>query len=87
MPRVVAAAVPSRTPLVWLTGRVSNGMAFLLAVMCAASSSSCTCAPFLPRLSTSISIRWLSVPPETRRTPPFCRVSARTEAFFTTWWA
>ena len=59
----------------------------LFAVMCAASRSSCTSAPFLPRLSTSMSIRWLSVPPETRRTPPFCRVSASTAAFFTIWWA
>lgn len=50
MPRVVTAGVPSRTPLVTRTDCVSNGMVFLLAVMFAASSRSCICAPVRPRL-------------------------------------
>ena len=47
---VVTAGVPRRTPLVTRTDCVSNGMVFLLAVMFAASSRSCICAPVRPRL-------------------------------------
>ena len=85
IPREVEAGEPKRTPLPRCGGCSSKGMAFLLAVMFARSSSSCMSRPVTPMLITSASIRWLSVPPETRRTPPAASVSARALAFFTTW--
>ena len=37
----------------------------------------------MPWLRRSTSIRWLSVPPETRRSPCFCSSAASAAAFFT----
>ena len=69
MPRVVTAGVPMRMPLVTIGGFVSNGIVFLLTVMPALSSAASATLPVRPFEVTSTSIRWLSVPPETRRKP------------------
>ena len=70
MPRVVTAGVPMRMPLAVIGGFGSNGMAFLLTVMPALPSAASAAFPVRPRENTSTSIRWLSVPPLTRRNPP-----------------
>ncbi len=71
MPWVVTAGVPMRSPLVMYGGRGSSGTVFSLRLMPARSSAR---RAFLPdrsasKLRRSTSIRWLSVPPETRRRP------------------
>ena len=65
-------------------GLVSKGMVFLLTVMPACSSAFSATLPVRPRENTSISMRWLSVPPETRRKPSSAMVFASTLAFATT---
>ena len=69
MPLDVTAGVPNLKPLVMNGDCLSNGIAFLLAVMCARSSKASTSLPVLPVSDKSTSMRWLSVPPETRRMP------------------
>ena len=76
MPRVVTAGVPMRTPLVTNGERVSKGTVFLFTVMCAWSSVSCATLPVSSVLRRSSSMRWLSVPPETRRKPCVCSAAA-----------
>src|SRR3972149_11615805 len=66
-PRVVVAGVPSRIPEVTNGERVSLGTVFLLTVIPASPSVCCTSFPVGPSLPKSISIRWLSVPPDTIR--------------------
>ncbi len=68
-PRLVTAGVPRRMPLVRTGGSGSKGMAFLLAWMWTVSSAASASRPLTPSGRTSTSIRWLSVPPETRRRP------------------
>ena len=84
MPRVVTAGVPIRMPLVTNGDCVSLGTVFLLTVIPALSSDCSASLPVSDLLRRSTSMRWLSVPPETRRKPSFIRPSARTAAFFTT---
>ncbi len=69
MPRVVTAGVPIRIPLATIGGLRSKGMAFLLTVMPALPSAASAALPVMPFENTSTSIRWLSVPPLTRRNP------------------
>ena len=83
-PRVVPAGVPRRTPEVTVGGCGSNGMPFLLQVMCARPSAASASLPVTPFGRRSTSIRWVSVPPVTMSSPPFISVSASTWAFFTT---
>ena len=71
IPREVMAGVPMRTPLVMKGDVVSKGMVFLLAVMCALIQKGLELLARHVLLSQIDSMRWLSVPPETRRTP-FC---------------
>ena len=69
MPRVVTAGVPRRMPLATIGGFWSKGIAFLLTVMPALPSAASATLPVMPFENTSTSIRWLSVPPLTRRKP------------------
>ena len=71
MPRVVTAGVPMRMPLATIGGLRSKGMAFLLTVMPALPSAASATLPVMPFENTSTSIKWLSVPPLTRRNPAF----------------
>ncbi len=68
-PRVVIAGEPSRMPLVTNGFSGSFGIAFLLTVMCAQPSAASASLPvmFLARRSTRN--MWLSVRPETMRSP------------------
>ena len=70
MPRVVTAGVPMRMPLATIGGFWSKGIVFLLTVMPALPSAASATLPVRPFENTSTSIRWLSVPPLTRRKPP-----------------
>ena len=83
MPRVVRAGVPTRTPEVVIGFSGSHGIMFLFTVMPAFPSASSAIFPvsFFGRRSTSM--RWLSVPPETRRRPAPFSPSASTCAFST----
>src|SRR5687768_3035550 len=83
MPRVVTAGVPMRMPLAVIGGLGSNGMAFLFTVMPALPSAASAALPVRPRENTSTSIRWLSVPPLTRRNPPPTSTDASRFAFAT----
>ena len=69
MPRVVTAGVPMRMPLALSGGFWSNGIVFWFTVMPALPSAVVASLPVRPFENTSTSIRWLSVPPETRRKP------------------
>ena len=65
-PRVVMAGVPIRMPEVWNGERLSKGTMFLFTVMSAATSAFSATLPvrsgnFVRR---SMSMLWLSVPPE-----------------------
>ena len=78
MPCVVTAGVPMRRPLVMYGGRGSSGTVFSLSEMPARSRAR---RAFLPdssasKVRRSTSIRWLSVPPDTRRRPRVARPSA-----------
>ena len=83
IPRVVTAGVPMRTPEATIGGRVSKGIVFLLTVIRTRSSAFSASLPEMPRAPTSMSIMWLSVPPETRRKPRCDRPAARAFAFAT----
>ena len=63
-PRVVTAADPMRMPLVTNGDLSSKGTMFLLMVMPAFTSVFSASLPVRPFERRSISIRWLSVPPE-----------------------
>ena len=67
IPREVTAGVPTRTPLVTIGLFVSNGTVFLFTVIQARSSASWASFPVMPRLVRSISMRCVSVPPDTSR--------------------
>jgi hypothetical protein len=69
MPLVVTAGVPILIPLATIGGLRSKGMAFLLTVMPALPSAASATLPVMPFENTSTSIKWLSVPPLTRRNP------------------
>jgi hypothetical protein len=69
IPQVVTAGVPGRMPLVTNGDWVSFGTVFLFSVMPAASSAFSATFPVTFLLRRSISIRWLSVPPDTRLKP------------------
>ena len=84
MPRVVTAGVPSRMPLATIGGFLSKGIAFLLTVMCALPSAASATLPVMPFENTSISIRWLSVPPLTTRKPCVAMADASRLALATT---
>ena len=66
-PREVMAGVPTRIPEVWKGVRESNGTMFLLIVMSALPSSFSATLPVSSGnlLRRSMSMRWLSVPPDT----------------------
>mmetsp|Transcript_50566 Transcript_50566/g.127008 ORF Transcript_50566/g.127008 Transcript_50566/m.127008 type:complete len:218 (-) Transcript_50566:859-1512(-) len=87
-PREVRAGLPRRRPP-GTNGLVSPGTEFLLAVMCAFSSTFSTRAPSTPLERRSTRRRWLSVPPVTSRKPWAVRVSPSTRAFLTAcfWYA
>ena len=76
-PRVVTAGVPTRTPEVTKGFSGSLGMAFLLTVMCTSSRRFSISLPVMCMGRRSTSMRWLSVPPETRSKPSATRASAR----------
>ena len=80
-PRVVAAGVPTRMPLVTKGFSGSLGMAFLLTVMFTSSSRLSISLPVRRAGRRSTSIRWLSVPPLTRSKPSAMRAFARAAAF------
>src|SRR5438876_1045405 len=81
MPRVVTAGVPMRMPdaIAGLFG--SYGIVFLFTVIPTASSAFSATLPVRPSGRTSTSMRWLSVPPDTRRSPAFASDAARVRAF------
>ena len=83
MPREVSAGVPTRTPEVVIGFSGSHGIMFLFTVIPAFPSASSATLPvsFFGRRSTSM--RWLSVPPETSRSPALFSPSASTSAFST----
>ena len=83
MPRVVTAGVPTRIPDVTKGLCVSNGMEFLLTVICALSRTVAASFPVTLTGRRSTSIMWLSVPPDTIRRPAFSNAAAITFAFFT----
>ena len=83
MPRVVTAGVPRRTPEVTKGLRVSPGTVFLLAVMCTLSRRCSKSLPVHSSSRRSMSIRWLSVPPDTSLTPRCCKAAASACAFST----
>ena len=84
-PRVVRAGVPMRMPLGSIGLRLSNGIRFLLTVIPARPRAASAILPVRPLEVMSIRIRWLSVPPETRRKPARVISSARTLALAITW--
>ena len=83
IPRVVSAGVPMRMPEVTIGFSGSKAIMFLLTVIAAFPSAASATLPvsFFGRRSTSI--RWVSVPPETSRSPPRCSASASALAFAT----
>ena len=85
-PRVVMAGVPIRIPEVWNGERLSKGTMFLFTVMSAATSAFSATLPvrsgnFVRR---SMSMLWLSVPPEMILYPLSTKAWAMTAAFFFT---
>ena len=58
-------------------------MVFLFTVIPARSSAASAALPVMPRAKTSTSMRWLSVPPETRRQPSLVSAAARALALST----
>ena len=85
-PREVIAGVPTLIPEVWKGDLESNGTIFLFTVMSARTSSFSATFPvrsgnFVRR---SMSMRWLSVPPETTLYPLSENDSAMAEALATT---
>ena len=88
-PRVVIAGVPTRIPEVWKAERLSNGTMFLFTVMSAATKAFSATLPvrsgnFVRR---SISMLWLSVPPEMILYPLSVKALAIAAAFaFTCAW-
>src|SRR6266550_2293329 len=83
IPRDVTAGVPTRIPDEVLAGWLSNGIWFLLTVIPISSRRCSASLPVTPSGLTSASMRWLSVPPETSRTPRSERVAASVAAFST----
>jgi len=83
-PRVVIAGEPMRTPLVTIGFSGSFGMAFLFTVMCARPSAASASLPFTFFGLRSTRNRWLSVPPETMRSPRLVSVAAMVFAFAST---
>jgi hypothetical protein len=81
IPRVVTAGVPMRMPeaIAGLFG--SYGIVFLFTVMPTTSSAFSATFPVSPSGRTSTSMRWLSVPPDTRRSPAFASEAASVRAF------
>jgi len=69
MPWVVTAGVPTRMPEAVFGGCGSNGMAFLLRTMPAASERASASLPVTPTPWRSCSDRWVSVPPVIGRMP------------------
>src|SRR5258706_50105 len=84
IPRVVTAGVPRRIPLGLNGVFTSKGMVLRLVVTPASSSAVCASLPLTPSRNTSISIKWLSVPPETRRSPSDVSAAAKARALATT---
>ena len=84
MPCVVTLGEPIRMPDATAGGAGSNGIAFLLSVMRAASQRRSASAPVTSSGRTSSSARWVSVPPETARMPSASRPLASAAAFATT---
>ena len=82
-PRLVTAGVPMRIPLVTKGDSGSLGMVFLLTVMYTSSSRCSSSLPVMPVSLRSISIRWLSVPPDTSLSPREVSPSASALAFLT----
>jgi len=83
MRREVTAGVPMRRPLVTKGLRVSLGMVFLFTVMPAQPRAFSASRPVIPLSERSMRRRWLSVPPDTSRSPPSMRTWARSLQFFT----
>ena len=78
MPSVVTAGVPMRTPLVYQAPFGSAGIELRLVTMPASSNTFSAWRPVRPNdVATSMSTRWLSVPPLTSATSRFTRLSAR----------
>jgi hypothetical protein len=67
MPCVATQAVPARMPEATAGGLVSNGIAFLLSTIPAASQRASASAPVRPLPVTSARNRWVSVPPDVIR--------------------
>ena len=84
IPLDVTAGVPILTPLVTNGLAVSKGTVFLLTVIPTSSSMCSASLPVTSLFLKSMSIRWLSVPPETRLKPSSMRASERALAFLTT---
>src|SRR5580704_3598016 len=83
-PSVVSAGVPSRTPEVYQAPFGSLGTELRLVTTPASSSACSAWRPVRPKLApTSISTRWLSVPPVTSRTSLRSRPSASAWALST----
>ena len=87
MPCVVTDGVPIRRPEVTNGDLGSSGTVFLLSVMPASSSAFWASLPVSSssNVRRSISIRWFSVPPETRRKPRSPSASASAAALATIW--
>ena len=86
-PRVVMAAVPSRRPDGSKGLRVSKGTVLWFSSTPAASSALAAGLPATPLFVSSMRMRWVSVPPETRSNPRSSSASASAPALATTWWA
>src|SRR5699024_709849 len=82
-PRVVTAAVPTRTPLVTNGLSLSNGIVFLFVVIPTSSNASSATLPVNPNLETSRSNKWLSEPLDTIRIPPSDNASLKAFVFAT----
>ena len=82
MPWVVTDAVPMRRPLVTNGLRGSSGMVLRFSVMPARSSTVWASLPVSSASNErrSTSMRWLSVPPDTRRKPSPARAAASASA-------
>ena len=76
-PRVVSAGVPIRTPEVYQAPLGSAGTAFRFVTMPASNNADSAWRPVSPNVVTSISTRWLSVPPVTSFAPRRSKPSAR----------
>ncbi|MCY1463343.1 hypothetical protein D9M71_812240 [compost metagenome] len=82
---MVTAGVPIRRPEVTNGERGSFGTEFLLAVIKALLRAASASLPVYGLSDRSISIMWLSVPPETILYPRFCNTPAMARALMTTW--